>query len=569
MVLIALLPVGNAIASDHIDSLKQLLTSRKTDTAQIRIYLQLSKAYRSPGIKVYDSSVFYLNKATQLSEDLKYYRWMYDIYNENTELLLSSGNSALALGYYFKMLKLLDEEIRKKDTALVLKQKYAALFQALGICYFNVENSEKALSYYNKCLKLVGEIYEQDKSYPLKERQLMLYNNIGSVYLTTNDTENARINYEKAVEINKTIGSQVFYGTLYNNLGITHKTNKNYKKAFEYYDKSLEIRQELKDTAGIAQVCNNLGDCYYLTGNNSKSIEILNTALSFSRLAGNLSSQIKAANFLALSYEKSGNYKLALDMHKLYKQLYDSINNTSEIALSAKLEMQYLFEKQQKENELFQKIELANKQRKVLVFMIISGILLSFFVVLMLLYRNQKIKIKRNALQQESLILERKNLQLEKHNLQLEKNKLAQELDYRNKELATHVMYLLKKNEFISSISEKLLNIKTLLLPENKKWVQDIIREMQSNVDNTVWGEFEMRFQQVHTDFYDRLKEHFPELTPNEKKICAFLRLNMTTKDISAITFQSIKSIQVARTRLRKKMDMTRDDNLITFLQQL
>jgi DNA-binding CsgD family transcriptional regulator len=278
---------------------------------------------------------------------------------------------------------------------------------------------------------------------------------------------------------------------------------------------------------------------------------------------------MKAANFLSLAYEKAGDFKQSLENQRLYKQLYDSINSTEQIELAAKLELQYLFDKQQKENELLQQIELAKKQRKALIFMIISGVLLSSFVVLMLLNRNQKIKIKRNKLLQDSLILESKNLVLEKQNLELEKSNLTQELDFRNKELATHVMYLLKKNEFISSISEKLLNLKSLLNNDDKKWVQDIVREMKSNVDNTVWGEFEMRFQQVHDDFYARLKEHHPDLSPNEKKICAFLRLNMTTKDISSITFQSVKSIQVARTRLRKKMGMTRDENLISFLQEL
>jgi len=92
---------------------------------------------------------------------------------------------------------------------------------------------------------------------------------------------------------------------------------------------------------------------------------------------------------------------------------------------------------------------------------------------------------------------------------------------------------------------------------------------MQSNVDNTVWGEFEVRFQQVHQDFYEKLREKYPDLTPNEIKICAFLKLNMTTKDISAITFQTVKSIQVARNRLRKKMGISRDENLVSTIQQL
>ena len=74
---------------------------------------------------------------------------------------------------------------------------------------------------------------------------------------------------------------------------------------------------------------------------------------------------------------------------------------------------------------------------------------------------------------------------------------------------------------------------------------------------------------EVHEDFYDALNKKFPDLTPNEKRLCAFLRLNMTTKEISAITHQSVQSINMARFRLRKKMNMEHDDNLISFLGQL
>ena len=552
-----------------IDSLKMQLFVNETDTSFIRINLELSQAFSALGITKYDSSLLYLNHALQLSQELKYNRWLYDIYNENSLLLNSSGNFSIALEYFFKMLKLLDQEVANKENDLALKNKYASLYTQIGLCYFSMEKQEKALEYYAKSLELCRSIHLIDKSFPFNERQLILYNNIGSVYLTNNDLKNAQANFEKALDINKVINNQRFYGGIYNNLGIIYKTKKDYARAFEFYNKALDIRVKLNDTAGIAQVLNNLGDCYYLVKDYSRAIETLNQALNFSRKSSNLTSQLKAANFLSLAYEKAGEYKQALENQRLFKQLYDSINSSEQIELAAKLELQYMFEKQQKENELKQQIELAKKQRKILIFMIVSGILLSLFVVLMLLNRNQKIKIKRNELLRESLLLESKNLLLEKQNLELEKGNLKQELDFRNKELATHVMYLVKKNEFISSISEKLLSIKTILNNEDKKWVQDIVREMKSNVDNTVWGEFEMRFQQVHDDFYARLNEHYPDLTPNEKKICAFLRLNMTTKDISSITFQSIKSIQVARTRLRKKMGMSRDENLISFLQTL
>jgi DNA-binding CsgD family transcriptional regulator len=177
--------------------------------------------------------------------------------------------------------------------------------------------------------------------------------------------------------------------------------------------------------------------------------------------------------------------------------------------------------------------------------------------------------MKQGKLLQDSLQLEKRNLSLEKQNLLMEKQNLELELEFRNKELSTHVMYLFKKNEFISSIISKLLAVKSKNHSEDNMWIMEILREMQSNVDNTVWEEFERRFQQVHEDFYEKLRLKYPDLTPNEIKICAFLKLNMTTKDISAITFQSVKSIQVARNRMRKKMGIIRDENLISIIQQL
>jgi len=82
------------------------------------------------------------------------------------------------------------------------------------------------------------------------------------------------------------------------------------------------------------------------------------------------------------------------------------------------------------------------------------------------------------------------------------------------------------------------------------------------------WEEFEFRFNYVHNDFYDKLVEDFPDLTPNELKLSAFLKLNMTTKDIATITYQSNHSITVARHRLRIKLGLERDDNLISFLSK-
>jgi DNA-binding CsgD family transcriptional regulator len=97
-----------------------------------------------------------------------------------------------------------------------------------------------------------------------------------------------------------------------------------------------------------------------------------------------------------------------------------------------------------------------------------------------------------------------------------------------------------------------------------------IIFDIQRSMDSEIWKEFEVRFQQVHSEFYKKLNKQFPDLSANEKKLCAFLRLNMSTKDIAALLHRSENSISVARTRLRKKLNITNTDiELINFLTNL
>ena len=83
------------------------------------------------------------------------------------------------------------------------------------------------------------------------------------------------------------------------------------------------------------------------------------------------------------------------------------------------------------------------------------------------------------------------------------------------------------------------------------------------------WEEFEVRFQEVYTGYYTKLNTKFPDLTPNELRLCAFFRLNMTTKEIAAITYQSTNSIVVARYRLRKKLGLEKEENLVGFLSKI
>lgn len=104
---------------------------------------------------------------------------------------------------------------------------------------------------------------------------------------------------------------------------------------------------------------------------------------------------------------------------------------------------------------------------------------------------------------------------------------------------------------------------------DSKGQILNLIKQMQKGSEEEIWKEFETRFQQVHNAFYEHLLNQFPALSPSELRLCAFLRLNLSTKEICKITGQNTASLNVARVRLRKKLGLSNSPiNLITFLHQ-
>lgn len=226
------------------------------------------------------------------------------------------------------------------------------------------------------------------------------------------------------------------------------------------------------------------------------------------------------------------------------------------------MEKQYEFDQQQKLFDLELKRKIAEKGKRELLYLIIAVTMFFCLLTALLLIYLQRTKLRNSQLENDKL-------ELEHRHLNLEKAKLKEELEFKNRELTTNVMYLLRKNELITNISGKLVRSKLDFKQENQKVIQEIINELKSSQDSDSWEAFEVHFTQVHTDFYKRLNEQFPNLSANERKLCAFLRLNMSTKDIAAITYQSVNSLTVARSRLRKKLNIEGEDiHMVNFLMQ-
>lgn len=142
-------------------------------------------------------------------------------------------------------------------------------------------------------------------------------------------------------------------------------------------------------------------------------------------------------------------------------------------------------------------------------------------------------------------------------------------LDKKNQELIENTLFLIRNNEFNKKIVQKLENLNNLIKKENID-AKNIISEISTDIDEKLktdsWKRFEIAFNAVYEDFYQNLLKDFNNLTPTEMKMCAFLKLGMSSKDISAVLFITPESVKVARSRLRKKLSIDVDVNLMAFL---
>ena len=199
---------------------------------------------------------------------------------------------------------------------------------------------------------------------------------------------------------------------------------------------------------------------------------------------------------------------------------------------------------------------MAQKVRNNIMLIIIFG-LVSGLVILVLLFSRYRLKSKYAI--------------IEKEKVELEKEKVQSELIIKNKELTVNLISLIKKNEMLIDVSNKLGELeRNAIGRETKDIIAKISQELRNNTSDRMFNEFSQRFQEVHAGFYEKLLKAYPGLTQNELKLCAFLRLNMSTKDISEITGQKLTSIDTARHRLRKKLNLPGPEtNLVTFLSTL
>ena len=202
----------------------------------------------------------------------------------------------------------------------------------------------------------------------------------------------------------------------------------------------------------------------------------------------------------------------------------------------------------------------------------LSNILITIYVILFIVlwivvhnvykryYRKQQEKLLQKS--QEQLAI--KELETTQKLMQLKNEKLELDIDSKNRELAVSTMSLIKKNEFLNSIKSELKE------KDNKQDIKKVIKIIDKNLNNTDdWKLFEEAFNNADKDFLKLIKEKHPALTPNDLRLCAYLRLNLSSKEIAPLLNISPRSVEVKRYRLRKKMDLPHESSLTNYILEV
>lgn len=418
-------------------------------------------------------------------------------------------------------------------------QEVAKVENNLAIIYAQGKNKKKALEYFLKVYR-----YQQTKNDPVKLVKIL--NNIGTTYLNKN-TDSSLYYYHKARLINNKLQDNVLKVYVCTNLARAYALKEDKKNADYYYNKAFSLAKEPLDSLVQAFVYESFSD--YKLKDKEYNIVITNAkkALELSKANEYTLSVLNLNKMLYQVYVAKADYKNAVYYFQKYNAINDSIKVEEKAVNLEKIKLE-------QEHKVRTQLKIVIEQKKRLIYYIIGLILVVGILVLIILlvkYRNKNIKN-----------------QLKKEKLKTKMQGLRQSLDAKNKVLIAKAMSEIHRTDHINEIVTDLKKIKLKTVNKEMQHAIDIVlKRLGKNLNTDIWKEFEISFEQVHKSFFEKLMTDYPSLTPKDRRLCALLYLDLTTKEISQITGQSFKSIENARTRLRKKFDLTNEKvNLSTYL---
>lgn len=452
---------------------------------------------------------------------------------EKGELNLALKESLVAVGYFEKI----NDELRTADT-----------YKQLGDIEIKLNHLSSAIDYYSKA----RELYKKNEDNIYEANTII---SIGEVYLLQGDLTKAESMYLTGIDLSRKFNLMGSLSSALNDYGqiLTKKGDFNdaenaLKKAHSIANKEQLTLQAIQSLEGLSKLD--------LRRNKFQSaLRHINEAIEIGTRSGAVITLEGLYEVKSKILEKTGDHKNAISFLRESFAIQDSISSVEKIRQVEELKTIYETEKKEAAIAL-QEEEIKTLNEKVKVDKLTKGLYaggmasaLALFGLSVFGYR-QRIKKNRIARQKQEEIYK-------------------QEIAHKKKELASQTLHLVQKNTFLEELKENLENLKSSpdkFKMEFRRIVMLLKKEKASDKD---WETFKTYFSEVHNDFDQKLKTLYADISEKEIRLAAFLRMNLTTKEIAATMNVLPDSILKSKYRLKKKLNLDKKTDLTSFLNTL
>lgn len=440
----------------------------------------------------------------------------------------------------------------------------------IGDGYFSLGTLYGSINVYDKANEALDKAYYYYKK-SNNEVDLCLQEK-GLILSLMNERDSAEYYFLKALDVIPADATDAyktyFYALIYYNLAENAFDDQQYEKAEKYALLSLQV--DNTDTYNLAFNNSLLALIYTNQFNRVQEAKKL--------MAGMLeiAEEYEDYHLYSIVYEalrdiaKKENNTIAWEYNEMFNNYEDSIYNADKEYQLLGIEAQYKV-KQQK-----QEVELLKQKAKTQTAIQLSGIIIGGLAILTMIILYNQLKLRnKNQLQKIALLeankqkrqLELKELKAKQQVEHIENERLKEKVDYTSRSLASNTTYLVQKNEMLTNIKSKIEKIATTNINGTKKELTSIIKQIESSMNmDADWDTFQLHFENVHPTFFDDIIAKHDKLNNNELRLCAYIKMGLSNKEIARLLNINSQSVIVSRYRLKKKLNLDKDQNINDYI---
>lgn len=482
------------------------------------------------------------------------------------------GDTKKALEHLFNSLAIAEELQHFRGIALVLMD--------IGNVYTYTGECAQALEYYLRGLAIISA--HQPGAW--RERAGLLMN-MASLFSRMGDYAHALEYYLESLSLQEKSGVPVEIAILLGNIGELYRDKGDYEQAEKYMKRALKVYEEINAQGERAFCLADLALLSLLQGDCPLALQYGTTSLELARYTGDKRTEMFALHTIGRVCMEQGNYEQALDSLQQALELSRSTTDTegeTEIGLT----MGTLGIYQHRFGDTLecarQSLAIAGQNGQKLLMMKAHKLLADAYEYLgdtatalthFKLFHDMEKTIfnekAENQVQTLKVLHEVNEMQKEAEIYRLKNEQLKSDVDHMQQDLVMHALHLAQRTEALRKTRQELGRVDRSPQRTIRKGIRTVMQSLDDALsDEGVWQMFEQQFRQVHSSFIDTLTKLYPDLSATELKVCALIKIKMSSKEISRILNISPRSVDTYRYRIRQKLGLDPDTNLAQFVAE-